>query len=205
VSQPRKNLNESPSQTAGPYVHIGCTPVFSGIEGIYAEDPGSRMVDDSTLGERIRVIGCVYDGNGAPLADALIEIWQADAAGLYASSEETRGQADPNFTGWGRRPSDMSSGEFVFETIKPGEVPYPDGRPQAPHITFWIVARGINIGLHTRMYFDDEAAANAVDPILSSIEPRQRVDTLIANKKTNGVYRFDIYLQGDDETVFFDM
>jgi protocatechuate 3,4-dioxygenase alpha subunit len=99
----------------------------------------------------------------------------------------------------------METGDFVFETIKPGIVPYPDGRPQAPHITFWIVARGINTGLHTRMYFDDEAAANAVDPILSSIEYRQRVKTLIANRESEAVFRFDIHLQGDHETVFFDM
>ena len=205
MSQTAKILNESPSQTAGPYVHIGCTPIFSGIDGIYAEDPGIRMVNHETLGERISIKGCVYDGNAAPLADALIEIWQADAAGLYASSEETRGQADPNFSGWGRSPGNMETGEFVFETIRPGIVPYPDGRPQAPHITFWIVARGINTGLHTRMYFDDEAAANAVDPILSSIDHRQRVNTLIAIRESEAVFRFDIHLQGDHETVFFDM
>ena len=205
MSQTPKILNESPSQTAGPYVHIGCTPNFSGIDGIYAEDPGCRMVNDETQGERISIKGCVYDGNAAPLADALIEIWQADAAGFYASREESRGLTDPDFGGWGRSPADMETGDFVFETIKPGIVPYPDGRPQAPHITFWIVARGINTGLHTRMYFDDEAAANAVDPILSSIEHRQRVKTLIANRESEAVFRFDIHLQGDHETVFFDM
>jgi protocatechuate 3,4-dioxygenase alpha subunit len=205
VSQTPRILNESPSQTAGPYLHIGCTPIFSGIDGIYAEDPGSRMVNDATLGERISINGCVYDGNAAPLTDALIEIWQADAAGCYASPEQSRGLTDPDFSGWGRSPTDMETGDFVFETIKPGIVPYPDGRPQAPHITFWIVARGINTGLHTRMYFDDEAAANAVDPILSSIEHRQRVKTLIANRESEAVFRFDIHLQGDHETVFFDM
>jgi protocatechuate 3,4-dioxygenase alpha subunit len=198
-------LNESPSQTAGPYVHIGCTPNFSGIDGVFAEDPGSRMVNDATLGERITIRGSVYDGTGAVLRDALIEIWQADAAGLYLSPQETRGQADPNFTGWGRSPGDMETGEFSFETIRPGAVPYPDGRLQAPHITFWIVARGINIGLHTRLYFDDEEAANATDPLLARIEHRQRVGTLIAKRDSGGVFRFDIHLQGDYETVFFDM
>lgn len=205
MSQSRNNLNESPSQTAGPYVHIGCTPGFSGMAGVYSEDPGSRMVNPQTLGQRITIKGQVYDGLGAPLTDALIEIWQADAAGLYASPEECRGRADPDFSGWGRSPGDMESGEFVFETIKPGIVPYPDGRPQAPHITFWIVARGINIGLHTRLYFDDETAANTVDPILSNIEDHQRVQTLIATGESEGVFRFDIHLQGDNETVFFDM
>lgn len=198
-------LNESPWQTAGPYVHIGCTPVFSGIDGIFAEDPGSRMINDQTLGERITIKGCVYDGSGAPLTDALIEIWQADAAGLYASPEETRGKADPNFSGWGRSPGDMESGEFVFETIKPGTVPYPDGCAQAPHITFWIVARGINVGLHTRLYFDDEATANAADPILAQIEQRARIETLIAKSSGDSGYRFDIQLQGPNETIFFDM
>jgi len=198
-------LNESPSQTAGPYVHIGCTPNFSGINGLYSEDPGSVMVNQKTLGERITVRGSVHDGIGAPLKDALVEIWQADAAGLYPSPQETRGQADPNFSGWGRSPGDMESGEFVFETIKPGPVPYPDGRIQAPHITFWIVARGINLGLHTRLYFDDEQAANAQDPILSRIEHRQRLETLIAKSESSGDYRFDIHLQGPVETVFFDM
>ena len=198
-------LDETPSQTAGPYVHIGCTPNFSGINGLYSADPGSIMLNEKTQGDRISVRGRVHDGMGMPLKDALVEIWQADAAGLYASAQETRGQADPNFSGWGRSPSDMESGEFLFETIKPGPVPYPDGRIQAPHITFWIVARGINTGLHTRLYFDDEQVANAQDPILSRIEHRQRLETLIAKSESSGVYRFDIHLQGPEETVFFDM
>lgn len=205
MAQISRYLNESPSQTAGPYVHIGCTPVFSGIDGVYNVDPGSCMVNDDTRGERITVNGCVYDGNAVPLTDALIEIWQADAAGLYPSPLETRGEADPNFIGWGRSPGDMETGEFSFKTVRPGVVPYPDGRLQAPHITFWIVARGINIGLHTRLYFDDAAKANEVDPILSSIEGRDRKNTLIANTESAGVFRFDIYLQGDRETIFFDM
>jgi len=163
------------------------------------------MVNDATRGERITVRGCVYDSNAAPLTDALIEIWQADAVGRYPSPLETRGDADSNFSGWGRSPGDMETGEFRFETVRPGVVPYPDGRPQAPHITFWVVARGINIGLHTRLYFDDEMEANKVDPILSSIEDRDRVNTLIANTESTGVFRFDIHLQGDQETIFFDM
>ena len=205
MAQSLKNLNESPSQTAGPYVHIGCTPNFSGIEGVYKEDPGSSMVNAKTLGERIIIKGRVFDGTGSPLKDALVEIWQADVAGLYPSPEESRGEADPHFTGWGRSPSDMETGEFLFETIKPGSVPYPDGRTQAPHITAWIVARGINIGLHTRLYFEDEAEANEADPVLARIEHRQRVDTLIAKQEGDSIYRFDIHLQGQQETVFFDM
>lgn len=205
MAQSLDYLNETPSQTAGPYVHIGCTPNFSGIGGVFAEDAGSSLVNDKTLGDRITIKGSVFDGIAAPLKDALVEIWQADAAGLYNSAQEIRGQADPNFSGWGRSPGDMESGEFVFETIKPGAVPYPDGRIQAPHITFWIVARGINLGLHTRLYFDDETEANAVDPILARIEHRQRVETLIAKAESGGVYRFDVHLQGPSETVFFNI
>lgn len=206
--QPLPCLKESPSQTAGPYVHIGCTPNYSGIEGVYTEDLGGRMVDAETQGERIRIVGRVFDGVGTALKDALVEIWQADARGLYPGPSETRGTADPHFSGFGRSPGDMTTGEFVFETIKPGPVPFKDGRPQAPHVTAWIVARGINLGLHTRMYFGDEEAANAVDPILARIEHRSRVQTLIAPRTLEDgvpVYRFDIRLQGEDETIFFDI
>jgi len=198
-----KPLPESPSQTAGPYLHIGCLPNFSGIDGVYPEDPGRCMVNANTCGERIKIQGYVYDGDGAPLLDAMIEIWQADAAGLYPSARETG--ADAEFGGWGRQPCDPETGEFAFDTIKPGQVPYPDGRPQAPHITVWIVARGINIGLHTRLYFDDEPDANAVDPILAQLAAGGRAQTLVAKSEGERRFRFDIYLQGDNETVFFDM
>lgn len=197
-------LKETPSQTAGPYVHIGCTPNFSGISGVFSEDLGTSMLGPDAEGERITIKGTVFDGKGQALKDALVEIWQADSKGLYNSPFEMRGTADPNFTGWGRSAGNMETGEFVFETIKPGSVPFKDGRPMAPHVTFWIVARGINLGLHTRMYFPEEVDANKADPILSRIEHQSRVPTLIA-KKDGDVYRFDIHLQGDDETVFFDI
>lgn len=196
---------ETPSQTAGPYVHIGCTPNFCDIPGIYPEDPGSRMIRGNVKGQRIKIRGTVWDGTGTPLKDALVEVWQADADGLYPSAQETRGQADPAFTGWGRSPGDMDTGEFVFDTVKPGRVPFRDGRLMAPHVTFWIVARGINLGLHTRMYFADEAEANSADPILSRIEHQNRVKTLLAQPEGDGTYRFDIRLQGPDETIFFDV
>jgi protocatechuate 3,4-dioxygenase alpha subunit len=202
--QPLNRLKESASQTAGPYVHIGLTPNFAEIGGVYPDDLGTRMVNDKTKGERVTIVGRVLDGTGTPLRDALLEIWQADADGLYNSPSEIRGQADPNFTGWGRCPTDMTSGEFRFETIKPGRVPFKGGKLMAPHVTFWIVARGINIGLQTRMYFGDEQAANDEDPVLARIEHRVRVPTLIAQREGD-VYRFDIHLQGDKETVFFDI
>lgn len=202
--QSLSRLTESPSQTAGPYVHIGLTPNFADIGGVYPGDLGTSLVNDKTKGERIAVKARVFDGTGTVLKDALIEIWQADADGLYNSPSEMRGAADPNFTGWGRSASDMETGEFTFETIKPGRVPFRDGRLMAPHISFWIVARGINTGLHTRMYFGDEEKANAEDPVLARVEHRVRVPTLIAAREGDA-YKFDIRLQGDDETIFFDI
>lgn len=204
--QPLGYIKESASQTAGPYVHIGCTPNFVGIHGIFDKDLGSgALYNDETRGTRVTIRGTVYDGGGYALRDALVEIWQADDAGFYNSPSETRGEADPNFLGWGRSPGDMDTGEFVFETIKPGRVPFKDGRWMAPHITFWIVARGINIGLHTRMYFPEDEAANAEDPVLARIEHKDRIPTLIAKKEGDNTYRFDIRLQGEGETVFFDI
>lgn len=204
MPQPLDVLKETPSQTAGPYVHIGLMPNFVGVHGAHAEDLGGRMINDKTKGERITIEGRVIDGGGEPLRDCVVEIWQADAAGLYPSPSESRGTADPNFTGWGRAAADPQSGEFRFETIKPGRVPFPDGRMQAPHLSLWIIARGINVGLNTRLYFGDEAEANAADPILTRIEQRSRVQTLIARRSGN-LFALDIHLQGPDETVFFDI
>ena len=196
-------LKESASQTAGPYVHIGCVPTFAGLEGMYDGDLGKTMITGDAKGERIVVEGIVYDGGGNPLRDAMVEIWQADANGVMNSPEDGR-PFDAGFTGWGRQPSNGDTGEFRFETIKPGAVPFKGDTMQAPHLHVWVVARGINLGLNTRMYFEDEAEANAADPVLNKIEARNRVDTLIAKKEGN-TYRFDIYIQGPNETVFFDV
>ncbi len=199
------NLKESASQTAGPYVHIGCVPTFAGLEGMYGgNDLGKSMINGAVKGEKIAIEGIVYDGGGNPLKDVMLEIWQADANGVYNSPEDGRA-CDPNFTGWGRQPGDGATGEFRFETIKPGATLFRDGKTlQAPHIHVWVVARGINLGLNTRLYFEDEAEANAKDPVLNRIEAQNRVQTLIA-KKSGSTYRFDIYLQGHNETVFFDV
>lgn len=202
--QSLSQLKESASQTAGPYVHIGCVPSFAGIEGVYPDDLGAVMVKEGARGERIAVTGHVIDGTGTPLRDAMLEIWQADAAGLYNSPSEMRGKADRNFTGWGRQPTDGETGRYTFQTIKPGRVPWPDGRMQAPHISVWIVARGINLGLNTRIYFSDEEVANAEDPLLQRIEHRGRVPTLIA-QRDGTTYTFNIHLQGALETVFLDI
>ncbi|MEM8811154.1 MAG: protocatechuate 3,4-dioxygenase subunit alpha [Pseudomonadota bacterium] len=191
-------LKESASQTGGPYVHIGCTPNFCGIDGIYDQDLGAFVAGPGVPGTRISISGQIFDGTGTPLRDALIEIWQADGRGRYPPA------TPDGFTGFGRCPTDLATGEYRFETIKPGPVPFKDGRPMAPHITFWIAARGINIGLQTRLYFPDEADANKADPMLGRIEHQNRVPTLIA-KGEMPHYRFDIRLQGPDETIFFDI
>ena len=204
MNQRIDRLKESASQTAGPYVHIGLTPNFCDITGVYPEDLGIAMVNDETRGERITIRGRVIDGGNKPLTDCVVEIWQADAEGLYRSPLESRGNPDPSFTGWGRCAADAETGEYRFETIKPGRVPMRDGRLMAPHITLWIVARGINIGLNTRMYFSDEATANAADPILARVEHRSRVPTLVGTRD-GATYTFDIHLQGANETVFFDI
>ncbi|MGR3590424.1 MAG: protocatechuate 3,4-dioxygenase subunit alpha [Limimaricola soesokkakensis] len=196
-----ERLKESPSQTAGPYVHIGALPNFAGIDGVYDEDLGQRMILGAVRGEQITLCGTVFDGTGAALRDAMVEIWQADASGKYAGQDG----ADPAFTGWGRQAGDMETGEFAFETLKPGPVPFRDGRLMAPHISVWIVARGINLGLQTRIYFADEQEANAADPILARIEHRDRICTLMARPESDGTYRFDVRLQGEAETIFFDI
>jgi protocatechuate 3,4-dioxygenase alpha subunit len=193
------HLPETASQTAGPYVHIGCIPSFAGLAGIYPEDFGASPVRDGAKGTRITIEGSVFDATGWALRDALIESWQADAAGLYPGQPG----ADPAVTGFCRFAADGESGVFRLATIKPGSVLMRDGRMQAPHISLWIVARGINIGLSTRIYFDDEDNAN--DPLLARIEQRHRAETLIAKRQGDGTYRFDIRLRGNDETVFLDI
>jgi protocatechuate 3,4-dioxygenase alpha subunit len=190
---------ESASQTAGPYVHIGCTPNFAGIQGVYPEDLGARMITGEAAGRRITLIGQVLDGTGTPLRDAMVEAWQADAAGRYAGQEGH----DAHFTGFGRCPTSETDGSFRFETVMPGAVAWPKGGLQAPHVTLWIVARGINLGLHTRAYFAD-APENDSDPVLGRIEHKVRITTLMAQPEGDDVYRFNIHLQGPEETIFFD-
>lgn len=201
-------LNETPSQTGGPYVHIGLLPKQAGIE-VFAENFDNNLLKQQPQGEQIRIEGRVYDGLGLPLRDVLLEIWQADAQGIYPSAADPQAQlADAHFQGWGRAGADFDSGIWHFNTIKPGAVAGAQGTRQAPHINVIIFARGINLGLHTRLYFEDEAEANRQDPILNSIEWAPRRQTLIATRQQGpgaAVYHFDIYIQGDRETVFFDI
>lgn len=224
-------LKESPSQTAGPYVHIGLAPGAAGFD-IYRQELGWDIAGPNAKGERIRVEGIVIDGTGNPVKDVLLEAWQANADGIYAHPEDS-GVTEDGFRGWGRVITDFETGEWGFDTVKPGPVKArkplvsgPLSQPahvnedwqgrgdeacydMAPHINLWIVARGINIGLNTRLYFEDEAEANATDPVLNLIEWHSRRPTLIAKKAEvrDGVqvYRFDIRLQGENETVFFDI
>ena len=199
-------LRETASQTAGPYVHIGLAPGAAGFD-IYARELGWDIAGPNAAGERIRVEGLVIDGTGAPVKDVLLEVWQANAEGVYAHPEGG-GTVEDGFRGWGRVITDFDTGAWGFDTVKPGTVPGRMGCVQAPHLNLWIVARGINVGLNTRIYFDDEAGANAADPVLNLIEWENRRRTLVARREMRDgkpVYRFDIRLQGADETVFFDI
>jgi protocatechuate 3,4-dioxygenase alpha subunit len=199
---------ETPSQTAGPYVHIGLAPGAAGFD-LFERELGRVIAGPRSKGERIRVVGRALDGAGAPVTDVLIEVWQANAAGCYNHPEDTGEQeTEPDFAGFGRVIPDFETGIFDFETVKPGSVPGPEGQAQAPHLNLWLVARGINLGLNTRMYFGDEDKANAVDPVLGRIDSAARRQTLIAGRDNTGempVYRFDIHLQGASETVFLDI
>jgi protocatechuate 3,4-dioxygenase alpha subunit len=198
-------LKESPSQTAGPYVHIGLAPGAAGFH-LFDRELGQQIAPPEVPGQRIRVEGQVIDATGEPLKDVLLEVWQADAAGIYPHAEDPRAaRCAPGFRGWGRIITDFTTGLWSFETIRPGPVPMRYGPPQAPHLSFWLVARGINIGLNTRMYFPEDAALHADDPVLASIEQLDRVPTLVAKAEGPGQYRFDIRLQGAGETVFIDI
>ncbi|MDH5798379.1 MAG: protocatechuate 3,4-dioxygenase subunit alpha, partial [Paracoccaceae bacterium] len=168
-------LRETPSQTAGPYVHIGCIPTFAGLEGVYPEDLGKSPIDDGAKGEIITITGEVFDGTGWAMRDAMLESWQPDAAGVFPGQDG----ADPKVSGFCRFAADKDTGKFTLRTVKPGGF----GR-HAPHISVWIVARGINVGLSTRIYFEDED--NSTDPVLSRIEQRPRAETLIAKKTGDG-------------------
>ena len=187
---PVETLKETPSQTAGPYVHIGTMPAFAGLQ--IRQNEALHVI--AAEGEKIVVEALVLDGSGTPVRDAMVELWQADAEGRVGSHGL-----------WGRAAGDALTGEFSFHTVRPGALPWRDGRMQAPHLTLLIFARGINIHLHTRMYFPDDAGALAADPILARIEHLGRRETLVAEKLRDGHYRFVIRLQGDRETVFFDV
>lgn len=201
-------LQETPSQTAGPYVHIGLIPHQAGFD-IFERPFSNVLTGPDTPGERIRIEGRVVDGLGQPCRDILLEIWQANASGRYNHPADMQVKAlDAGFRGWGRTGTDFATGVYSFETIKPDPVIGRRGHsPMAPHVNLWLASRGINIGLSTRMYFADEAALNDADPVLRMIDPAVRRETLLARREERdgaAVYVFDIRLQGDRETVFVD-
>jgi len=184
---------QTPSQTVGPFFSFALP-----------REGHEVLVSDATAGERIVIEGRVFDGDGAPLNDALIEIWQANAAGRYDHPDDRQEKPlDPAFHGFGRCPTD-DSGRFHFRTIRPGPVPGPGNTLQAPHINVAFFARGLLRQLHTRIYFSDETA-NASDPLLSSIDDNDVRGTLIARRGEGGSYRFDFILQGQGETAFLDI
>ncbi|MNH24302.1 Protocatechuate 3,4-dioxygenase alpha chain [compost metagenome] len=163
----------------------------------------NRLAKPQAPGEHILLIGQVYDGNGHLVRDSFLEIWQADANGQY---QDAYNLENP-FNSFGRTATTFDAGEWTLHTVKPGVVNNAAGVPMAPHINISLFARGINIHLHTRLYFDDEAQANAKCPVLNLIEQPQRRETLIAKRcEVDGktAYRFDIRIQGEGETVFFD-
>ena len=200
---PVQLLPETPSQTAGPYVHIGLALAAAGNPSRELEI-WNRMAKPEAPGEHILLIGQVYDGNGHLVRDSFLELWQADHQGRYDEVFDP----EKAFNGFGRSATSFDAGsEWTVQTIKPGVVRNAAGVPMAPHINVSLFARGINIHLQTRLYFDDEAAANAVDPVLNLIEQAQRRETLIARRcEVDGkpAYRFDMRIQGEGETVFFD-
>jgi protocatechuate 3,4-dioxygenase alpha subunit len=186
------SLQTTASQTVGPYLHIGLTWLMTDNLAL----PG---VD----GDRITLEGRITDGDGAPVNDALVEIWQANAHGRYPHPEDQRDvPLEPAFKGFGRVPTD-SEGMFRFTTIKPGRVPGPTGALQAPHINVTLLMRGMLRHLITRVYFDGDPA-NAEDPVLQSVGSERRGSLLArAVPGASSTLRWDVRLQGDDETVFF--
>ena len=189
----------TPSQTVGPFLHIGLVPGQYGGREIF----GPVVADQGVPGTRIRIEGRIFDGDGNIVPDAMIETWQADGQGRYAHPADGRPLQSNSFRGFGRCPTDKDGG-FHLETVKPGQVAGPTGALQAPHINVGIFSRGILKRLFTRIYFADDPA-NAADPILALV-PADRRATLLAkpDPAKPGLYRFDIHLQGPDETVFFD-
>lgn len=187
-------LRSTTSQTVGPYFKIG-------LQWLVCDN----LAEEGVAGERVIIQGHVLDGDRFPVPDALLEIWQANSYGKYAHPEDTQDKPlDPKFRGYGRIPT-SSRGVFRFATIKPGAVPGPGGEEQAPHLIISIFMRGLLKRLVTRMYFPDDAR-NATDPILRLVEPRRRA-TLIAHHVPlePGLMKWDVVLQGTDETVFFDI
>jgi protocatechuate 3,4-dioxygenase alpha subunit len=183
---------QTPQQTIGPYFSIGTDALNT-----------NRLAGPSVAGEPLVIRGRILDGNGNPVPDALIETWQADAQGTYPHPQDARPHlVEPAFRGWTRIPTD-DQGRFELTTIQPGPVPGPGGVLQAPHIAVFLHVRGLLYPLLTRMYFPEEPA-NETDPILQLV-PADRRSTLILRKTASGnTLEWQVVLQGEGETAFFD-
>ncbi len=189
----------TPSQTIGPFFAYSLTPEDYSFSPLTGPD----MAAEGTPGQRISLEGRVFDGDGSAILDAVIEIWQADHKGHYARAAQSAIGQNHDFAGFGRSET-KKDGRYHFSTIKPGQVAGLQGAVQAPHVNVSIFARGLTKRLHTRIYFADEAEANAKDPVLLLV-PQDRRRALIASAVPGShVYTFDIHLQGENETVFFD-
>lgn len=192
---------QTPSQTVGPFFAYAMTPEQYGYA--FKSFAGADLADDDTEGQHVRLEGRVFDGTGEPVSDAVVELWQADAQGRYAHPADPRASNLP-FKGFGRVGTGTDPAHrFVFRTVKPGA----PAVGEAPHLNLVVFMRGLLNHCYTRVYFDDETAANAGDPVLQSV-PEDRRRTLIARRQEGPagvVYRFDIHMQGAAETVFFDL
>ena len=187
----KENLDETPFQTAGPFLHIGCMPNAIKIKKLYQNDLGETPFKNKNVSELITIEGSVFDGNGFALDDVMLETWQCDEKGQFNEDN-----------GFGRLIPDKLTKKFTLKTVKPGSYKGFDGKKHSPHVLLSISARGLNMTLNTRVYFEDDELKN--DPLLSIIS-LDNVNSLIARKIKKNNYLFDIFLQGDKETIFLDI
>lgn len=193
MNYPKNISDETPFQTAGPFLHIGCLPNSININGLYQNDLGEKPFINKDYNNFISISGSVFDGEGQPLDDVMIETWQSDENGEYLSDN-----------GFARFVPNNVTKKYNLTTIKPGSVQNFEGNFQSPHILFSISSRGINMNLNTRMYFEGDNLIK--DPLLSLIKKSNNdVNSLIAKKIDESSYIFDIFLQGEKETIFLDV
>ena len=193
MNYPKNISDETPFQTAGPFLHIGCLPNSININGLYQNDLGEKPFINKDYNNFISISGSVFDGEGQPLDDVMIETWQSDENGEYLSDN-----------GFARFVPNNVTKKYNLSTIKPGSVQNFEGNFQSPHILFSISSRGINMNLNTRMYFEGDNLIK--DPLLSMIKKGNNdINSLIAKKIDKSTYIFDIFLQGNRETIFLDV
>ena len=193
MNYPKNIADETPFQTVGPFLHIGCLPNTININGVYQNDLGEKPFINKDTNDFISITGSVFDGDGQPLDDVMLETWQSDENGVYTPDN-----------GFARFVPNSISKKYNLSTIKPGSVQNFDGTLQSPHISFSISSRGINMNLNTRMYFECDNLHK--DPLLSLIKDSHNdISSLIAKKIDENSYVFDIFLQGEKETIFLDV